>query len=145
MHQGRIEQISTPRELYNAPKTSFVASFIGQANLFSGHVISDGDDVWFHTVDNIRILTVPSAKVQGEASLIIRPENIFISAEKTDIDNCFPGKIVEKQFLGNMIRYSIQISEHCTLIAQIHPDDDVLPGETVFVNFKREKTTLVGS
>ena len=145
MHQGHIEQVSEPLELYNVPKTTFVAGFIGQANLFSGKVETEGDRTWFRTEDGMQILTtISSSQVeQSEKSLIVRPENVIITKQQSELDNCFLGKVVEKQFLGNMIRYSVSVSGGRILTAQIHPDDDISADGEVYVSFQKEKTILV--
>ena len=145
MDKGSIEQVSSPLELYNAPKTSFVASFIGQANLFSGNIVAEGNGVWFYADNGMRIATVPPASQEAGNSLLVRPENLFITAERTNADNCFSGNIIEKQYLGNMIRYNICLSTGSTVIAQIHPDNDVPTEKGVYVNFAKEKTVLVAN
>ncbi len=146
MHQGHIEQISTPADLYHHPKTAFVADFIGQANLFSGHVVQEGEGTWFQTLNGLRIkIEAFAGNDQANQSLVIRPEDLVITPTRTQMDNSFPGEVVEKNFLGHIIRYLIRMPSGNCVTAQIHPNDDVEAGRQVYINFSKDKATLVNA
>ena len=71
---GRIQQIDTPRAVYDRPKSSFVATFVGASNLFAGHA----DGVQFVTDDGIAIShALPGST--GPATALIRPEQFFLA------------------------------------------------------------------
>jgi ABC-type Fe3+/spermidine/putrescine transport system ATPase subunit len=71
---GRIQQLDTPRAIYDEPKNSFVATFVGASNLFEGR--ADGEK--FLTGDGIAIThTRPAAT--GAATALIRPEQFFLA------------------------------------------------------------------
>lgn len=82
MKDGSIVQVGTPRELYDSPKSAFVAQFLGGANTLSGR-----------HAERIAGQNLPDGKL-----LAIRPENIAISDEGR-----FEGRIIERQFLGRTL------------------------------------------
>ena len=90
LNQGRIEQHTSPEELYSRPASAFAAGFIGNYNMGSLHVFGqNGHD---H----------PQA---------VRPETIQISLERGDI----PGVIQTRTLLGSVVRYRVR-TEHDDLL-----------------------------
>jgi spermidine/putrescine transport system ATP-binding protein len=71
---GRIQQLDTPRAIYDQPKNSFVATFVGASNLFEGEAIGRQ----LLTADGISI-THAKAETSGTATALIRPEQFFIA------------------------------------------------------------------
>lgn len=97
INQGHIQQIGTPAEIYNTPKNKFVASFIGRANFFKGH-IADTLTV-FVSESGLQIKT--SSAQPEHTDLMIRPEMIELSSDPLDThENCFKAKILSSVFLG---------------------------------------------
>ncbi|KOF15303.1 spermidine/putrescine ABC transporter ATPase [Ensifer adhaerens] len=80
---GRIQQLDTPRAIYDHPVNSFVATFIGASNLFDGRI--DGDRLMTSDGTEIRHRRTPSA-ASGAATALIRPEQFFLE----DGDERFP-------------------------------------------------------
>lgn len=81
MNQGRIEQIAAPEQLYARPATQFVASFIGDTNLVSGHITEDGHAVRF--ADGT-LLPLPEKSAHPPGTLTrwsIRPEHVHSSRD----------------------------------------------------------------
>ena len=78
MSQGRIEQIGASTEIYNSPQTAFVASFVGENNLFTGRVVDARDG--FGTIDSpagrLRAVNPHRLPVGVEALLFVRPERV---------------------------------------------------------------------
>ena len=73
MNAGRIEQIGSPREVYNRPRTRFVADFIGDINLLEG----EWRDGAF--VVNRNAVPAPAAMPPGPATIAIRPERVRLT------------------------------------------------------------------
>jgi putative spermidine/putrescine transport system ATP-binding protein len=74
MNAGRIEQVATPREVYERPRTRFVSDFIGEINLFAGEW-RDGAFVW-----QGRRLPAPAGPASGAGTIAIRPERMRLTA-----------------------------------------------------------------
>ena len=107
MNRGRIEQVGEPGTIYETPANSFVARFLGEANLIEATV---------ETIENTQAtlrtstgahLQAPSGKTRSaqKVQLFIRPEKIALNAEG---QNRLPGTIRRSSFLGNIVRLSIQ-------------------------------------
>lgn len=148
MNNGKIEQLATPTELYNGPETKFVADFIGHANIFEGEIVDMRDG--YATVDlgnNISIqCTAPSTcEINGSCNaILVRPENIKLTAEQPNCENGFPAKLLEENFLGSTIRYNVQIASGAEIEVEVHPDQALKNGlKDVYVSFEKSKAILV--
>jgi ABC-type Fe3+/spermidine/putrescine transport system ATPase subunit len=128
MRDGRVLQLGLPRELYERPRTRFVADFVGTNNLIPGTVIeAAGETV---TVDTAlgRLRARPPAggevlPVGRPAVLAIRPENVTVRAPGAspisgDGNRC-AGRIALAAYLGNTLRYDVEAPGGLTLKADI--------------------------
>ncbi len=115
MNAGVIEQMGSPAELYENPRSTFVANFLGQSNLIEGAVQSrSGDTV---TVDMHGIpISVPAARTHtdGDKGWIgIRPEKVLIGEEGEALDapgNTVPGGVVtDVSFVGVSTQYLVRM------------------------------------
>ena len=113
MNKGKIEQMGTPEELYDSPKTSFVANFLGQSNLIPGEVSgSDGDNL---IVDLFGTkVAVPKARssARGNSALVgVRPEKFRIAAEgKSTHGNVLTGGVVsDVSYIGVSTQYQVEM------------------------------------
>ncbi|MCC8066626.1 MAG: ABC transporter ATP-binding protein, partial [Clostridiales bacterium] len=114
MRDGRFEQTGSPSEIYDTPRTSYVASFVGSANVLSGKVIdvADGEAVLANSHgtmlcrDDARFRIRPGQ----ERTLAVRSENIRIWSEKKSA-HALRGRIVEKSFVGGMLRIEVKLDD----------------------------------
>jgi len=109
MNAGRVEQVGDPMEIYNQPRTEFVATFVGDINIFRGQA----SGTQLHS-DGLLI----QLDQQGE-TVTIRPE--FVMVGKTlgeEIPNRFPGRITEVTFGGSHVRYEISAENKKKVIAE---------------------------
>jgi spermidine/putrescine transport system ATP-binding protein len=115
MNAGEIEQMGSPDELYENPRTTFVANFLGQSNLIAGTVKNRGADVY--TVDMHGIdVSVPTKRshVDGSKGWVgIRPEKVLIGEEGEALDapgNTIPGGVVsDVSFVGVSTQYLVRM------------------------------------
>jgi spermidine/putrescine transport system ATP-binding protein len=115
MNAGVIEQLGAPAELYENPRSTFVANFLGQSNLIEGTVKSRASD--FVTVDMHGIaVSVPAARshAPGDHGWIgIRPEKVLIGEEGQSLDapgNAVPGGVVsDVSFVGVSTLYLVRM------------------------------------
>lgn len=115
MNQGKIEQIGTPREIYECPQTVFVADFIGDTNLFSGEIAEiDAECVRVTTKTGLNIIVsrneqTPVSTSQNVA-VSVRPEKIQLSLYHPNIPiNCFEGRLINIMYLGTHINYVVEL------------------------------------
>lgn len=114
MNKSRIEQIGTPNEIYEFPKTFFVANFVGQVNQFEGALSIDEAgraSVNIEGAGNFFVEPPPEAKVQGKKGrLCIRPEKISLfSRRPTSMDNIVEGTVKTQSYLGTHTQFEVTL------------------------------------
>lgn len=115
MNQGRIEQMGAPEELYESPKTAFVATFLGQSNLFPGHVKgSTSHTITVSVASHDMQVTVDRAvSHRGSVTVGVRPEKVALHPAKPEADNSRtligPGRVVDASFSGVSTQYVVAV------------------------------------
>ncbi len=148
MRDGRLEQIGTPDEIYNHPETSYVAQFVGNANILKGkiHRIEEefleaklAGEVTKLILSDTKNLT---KEVGSPIVLAIRSEVVEFSQEKKE--NSLSAIVLEKSFAGGMLRMVLQLSDGSELIASRHGiDAPYEPGEQIYCYWKPEQAVIV--
>jgi putrescine transport system ATP-binding protein len=115
MNSGRLDQVGTPKQVYEYPNSRFVADFIGTINLFEGTV----EDVSEGTITvrcesagaAMRALTDAPPPVGSKICLAIRPEKIFISQEEPESEwnTSLRGVVDDLGYFGNLSLYRIRL------------------------------------
>ena len=124
MKDGDIEQVGTPSEIYDYPKTPFVADFIGDTNLLHGHVdFADSRVLRIKTAEGTKILVNRSTDmVQNCKSAVVsvRPEKIHISKDSPrDEGNCYSGYVKHIMYLGTHLHCVVQLQTgECLTVMQ---------------------------
>lgn len=113
MKEGKIEQIGTPDEIYNRPKTLFVATFVSKCNLIRGHW--EKDSFWADESPDERFpfYEGPMEQCFRDAGVCpVRPEQLAISRTGTGLE----GRIVNRQWGGREILYKVQCNNELLTI-----------------------------
>ena len=118
---GIVQQIDTPNNLYDTPKNLFVANFIGSANILKGNVVKENGECIFITSDNFKIPV--KTDILGKCSILLRPHTLVVSTKE---DCHLEGKVINKEFLGNMVRYFVKVLNNELIIDSIHFKSSVL-------------------
>ncbi|MEP6773323.1 MAG: ABC transporter ATP-binding protein, partial [Polaromonas sp.] len=132
MRQGRIAAMGAPRELYEAPASSFVADFIGDANLINGELITLQGQHFFRA-DKVDVHVVPPPGMSdGPVALAIRPHRIRIGEVE---GSTLTGKILRQAYLGSRLESLV-----LTPLGELLVFSDALlsvagPGSTVGLHF----------
>jgi spermidine/putrescine transport system ATP-binding protein len=115
MNKGEIEQMGAPEELYELPKTAFVANFLGQSNLFTGPVLSSKGDTIVVDVAG-RKVEIPRDRAQrhaGEVTIGVRPEKLAIAISEpkaaAGVNIVGPGRVIDVSFSGVSTQYQVQV------------------------------------
>jgi putative spermidine/putrescine transport system ATP-binding protein len=106
MREGRIEQAGTPRQLYEQPRTRWVASFVGRANLWDG-VVREATAV--ETPIGLLRAGAIRLPVGAPATVLVRPEGVRLGAAP-DGANTFRGRLARDRFLGATRRYDLEVA-----------------------------------
>jgi len=111
MNEGRIEQLGTPDEVYDRPATSFVADFIGSANLLPGRVTAvSRTDMRVDVVGGPLVVGPGDFAIGDNCLVAIRPEHIEIRSPDRDHDpNDREGVVLAAAFVGQSVDYEIQV------------------------------------
>ncbi len=114
MNHGRIEQMGPPQELYELPRTGFVASFLGQSNLIPATVESTaGGNLVARTSagGTLRMPIERAVATSGPITVGVRPEKLMLAAEAptTDDNVLGPGRITDLSFTGVSTQYTVEI------------------------------------
>jgi spermidine/putrescine transport system ATP-binding protein len=122
MNKGRIEQMGEPQQLYELPKTAFVANFLGQSNLFTGPVVSTTGTAIAVDVSGQKIV-VPlerAHRVSGEITIGVRPEKLTLHDDAptySDGRNVVgPGRVIDVSFSGVSTQYLVAVPGVGTLV-----------------------------
>jgi putative spermidine/putrescine transport system ATP-binding protein len=120
MHRGRLEQVGTPTDLYDRPRTRFVADFIGESNFLPGRVLSvDALGVTFETPQGTKVRAAGGADTrQGPAVLFVRPEKIALASEPAQDLNAAPGTVRDVVFVGESCRYHVELDTGDRLVVK---------------------------
>lgn len=145
--EGRIEQLATPRELYQAPASRSVAAFVGSMNEIPGTVASLGGDGAVTVETTLGTvhgrLGAPGPAVGDAVLALVRPERIRITSEDAAGTNVWRGKITERTFMGPRNEYAVASGGHVLSVwAQDRWDDassgavalEVPPGDVLVVH-----------
>ncbi|KMM78552.1 ABC transporter ATP-binding protein [Pseudomonas deceptionensis] len=111
-HQGEIQQIAPPRMLYEEPKNTFVANFIGENNRLNGRLHSqDGDRcvVELSRGEKVQALAVNVGRTGDPVTLSIRPERISLNGFSEACANRFSGRVEEFIYLGDHVRVRMEV------------------------------------
>lgn len=115
MNKGRIEQMGSPQDLYELPRTGFVAAFLGQSNLIPATVVStSGDVIAARTAAGVVALPAErSVAASGEITVGVRPEKLVLSTSAPVADSQHnvlgPGRIVDTSFTGASTQYIVEV------------------------------------
>ena len=112
MHDGNIEQLGAPHEIYNKPATRFVATFVGHLNTIEATIVDpvartvaiDGQTATVHTLP-------ASATANAPISLTLRPEVLSVGARDGN-DITLTGAIADVTFLGSVIRLRVSLGQN---------------------------------
>lgn len=134
LSDGHIEQIGTPREIYEAPKTRFVAEFIGSANSLTVVAVEhSGDDPVITSACGLRLALPAGTSAAPGSLLFVRPERIrFAFESEAGAPNVIAARILDESYFGDDIEYRIE-TENGTCLrmrdrsdwvdAAVHPGD----------------------
>jgi spermidine/putrescine transport system ATP-binding protein len=140
MNAGDVEQIGTPSEIYDRPSTVFVASFIGQANLWPGRQNRLDGGLAELSVLGTTLRARPGGTAiepGGQATLMVRPERVRVSMEQPTGDIAtLKATVTDLTFQGPVVRLSLTAPDESPILAHIGPEQDLpllRPGDEVHV------------
>jgi spermidine/putrescine transport system ATP-binding protein len=119
MSGGRLLQEGTPNEIYERPRTRFVADFIGETNFFSGRVVDTNGSVIVMATAGITLKCAAAEFVRPGMDVVVavRPEAITTDAENSKA-NRVAGILARVTYLGDLVQFHIDVPEHGEILMQ---------------------------
>jgi spermidine/putrescine transport system ATP-binding protein len=155
MNGGKLEQVATPVEIYDRPRTRFVAGFVGETNLLSGTVEREGEGALLAALgERIPIECPPDVQAKDTISISIRPEAITVRASG-DGDNAarpgnaarvsLQGTVEETIFVGSMWKTIVSLAEGVKVVATEPPVSHafIAPGTAVRVEWEAGRAVVL--
>jgi len=165
MRNGRFEQIGTPAQVYDHPTTSYVASFVGSANIIEGKVLDvdeDGQRLTFVNADGRGVVSTRGAKVAGGRTVTVAIRSELVDLEPLAEEQPPPlhlpqglpphphlpqglrAVVKEKNFAGGVLRVIVSMADGRELVSSRHGIDSALaPGDKVMVTWQPDQAVLV--
>jgi len=146
MSRGRIEQIGNPQEIYRAPRTRFVAEFLGSSNVFAGKVAGI-------TSDTVKIATpagefdvAPNpakALAKGDkATFVVSGDRVQLTNRQPGTSNAMRASVVGEEFVGATAVIHLEGVDGIELKAQKSHDEleqlNLMPGATIWVSWRAD-------
>ncbi|MBW4669095.1 MAG: ABC transporter ATP-binding protein [Cyanomargarita calcarea GSE-NOS-MK-12-04C] len=117
MNKGKVEQVGTPSEIYEQPRTPFVADFIGDTNLFDGEIAAtDATSIKILTKMGLPLVVARSQDtptgLQDQVVVSVRPQKVQLSLYKPSLqNNCFEGRLINVMYLGTHVNYVVELTK----------------------------------
>ena len=150
MNEGNIEQMGSPIQIYEHPKTAFVANFLGQTNLFEGTVAGiEGDELAVKVKDVVFHVPLTSTEIRsGKIVFGVRPEKVkIVDQGKTGLPkNQINGSIKLTAFVGVSTQYEVITNwgqEISAFEQNIDPSDLGRPGQAVTLAWEPRHTFVL--
>ena len=142
MSEGRIQQIATPREIYERPVNAFVADFVGSTNFLDGSVLGpDGDAGRYRVrteIGDVTVLATEQLRVADKVLISVRPEDVELTEARPGGANVWEARVDQKVFLGEFLDFQVKLGERMLLSRQ-HPSLRTPIGHPIFVQLDPEK------
>ncbi len=146
MKDGHIEQIGTPFEIYNFPKTQFVASFVGTLNVLEAAVADRHAGILEASGQRFAVpAPVKAETTTGRLLVALRPEIISMERNNPE-DNEFHAVVSMINFLGSVVRIQVKVGQNLIFFDTLNNPNMALPkvGEDVTVYFPHESALILG-
>jgi iron(III) transport system ATP-binding protein len=165
MNEGRIQQIGTPREIYERPASQFVADFVGNTNFIEGTVarvvgagvvgagvvgagvvgagvVGAGFSRLSTAIGDLTATVDQDLRPGDRVAISVRPEDVILSETRPAGDNVWEGRVEQKVFLGEAVDFQVTVGAR-TLLSRQHPTLRTKVGEAIFVQLDPEKCVVL--
>ncbi len=137
LNHGHLVQVGTPAQIFDKPKTRFVAEFVGKANILSGTYSGNGV-LRLNDGSDIRVNADGEPAGSINAAVCVRPHHVLLLSDDTEARqlgdrgyNIFRGTIRRSIYFGDAVDYSIELPSQAALRAIAPPSQRFQPGQSV--------------
>ncbi len=150
LNKGRIVQVGAPSEVFDQPRTRFVAEFIGKTNILSGQ-LQAGNAVALAPDLQIRIADNSHSTSTGDAFVCIRPHNFVLTADESEARdltskgfNLFSGVLQRRIYFGDAVDYTVELNLPAISLRIVAPPSrKFAKGQRVFALAHPDQCVLV--
>jgi spermidine/putrescine transport system ATP-binding protein len=148
IHEGKLEQLGTPKEIYDYPQSMFVANFLGECNIFEGKIIGAHQDMVniedsrghvFKATKGSLQFAVPNGKRVG---LVVRPEDFQIANAADRCINRIEGRVIEKLYTGSVVRLVVEVEE-TKIVVDAHKGATFSSSDPVQIGWNPEVGSII--
>lgn len=149
MNEGMIEQVGTPREVYEEPANLHVAQFIGEVNIFTGEVLKADENTFEIELETLvfELNNTKGFEVGQRVHVLLRPEDLEVYSAKDypgdpgPDERTYPATVLHAVYKGSTVDLSLRLNTGKKILATqfFNEDDqklDFTPGESVFVSWR---------
>jgi iron(III) transport system ATP-binding protein len=149
LDRGRLVQVGGPQELFDRPRTKFVAEFVGKANILTGRFDGDGK-LQLSDGSKIRVAPATEFPASGQISVCLRPHNITLAADENEAHqfsqrgyNLFSGTVRRSIYFGDAVDYTVELPSHTALRVIAPPSQRFQTGQTIHAAAHPEHCVVV--
>lgn len=128
MNKGIVQQLGTPREIYENPANLFVAKFIGEINQLDGEIVAvDGNKEYEVKVEGLQwtLRTEHNFKVGDRVNVLLRPEDVRVEySDDPHLTQVLMGTVIERNYKGKTLDSIIRLPSGVELMASEFFDED---------------------
>ncbi len=148
INEGRLEQVATPRELYENPKTEFVADFIGIANIIKGKIIEDNAGVKKLLSNGLEFSIHAKVRVNkgDNVILVIRPERIEIGEKAKERNNSFSVRVNNILYKGVCFEFYVTLDNGQEMRIRMESKsylEDMWIGDKITIGWNEKDTGIL--
>jgi iron(III) transport system ATP-binding protein len=137
MNAGKIEQAGSPEDVYDRPRSEFVARFIGMSNIIKGRAL--GSDTVSVAGAPLRVTGGP-LKTGADTAVSVRQQNIQLHAkEPAGKDNTIAATVVRQVYLGSNRDYMVEIADGTQVRVVTPASESVAPGASVWLHLPPDR------
>jgi spermidine/putrescine transport system ATP-binding protein len=129
MSDGRVEQVGTPNEVYEEPRTTYVADFLGVSNLMDARAEGPaGNGLCKVRLGDFQLMAGQGeSDARGDVRIVIRPERVGLEAQGAAGENRVPGMVERVVYVGSILQVIVHLAPGQTLQAWIQNQGEGLP------------------
>jgi iron(III) transport system ATP-binding protein len=133
-NEGIVQQKGKPVDLYNNPANTFVANFLGTTNVLEGTIANN-----VFTSNQGLVIQGLASDAQG-SSVLLRPQNFYLE-QKNNLQE-FSGIVEHQEFLGNIVRYIVNVNNHSLVVDTLHEIDKVIHAPKAAIKIYLDPTKI---
>ncbi len=143
-HDGFIQQLAAPAELYERPQNTFVAQFIGENNRLHGKLLAMNGAICMVEIPgagNVHALAINIEAFGRPTVLSMRPERVKLNPAPGSLPNVFSARVMELIYLGDHVRTRVSVCGHDDFIVKLSNSEGVAqvePGKQVTIGWEVE-------